>query len=154
MQEHDSSWYAEPPDLLRRFVPTSINAVYRVGGVRVVVQTNDFTLLPALPLAQDHVRAEEQNVVWTLIRDADSHGLPEPPLFLKSGRLTVVMMGTACLIGLDHEKRELVGFIGADIGPGTHQESLVPLLCQMTNEVVESDSSTRIVVSSRESADD
>jgi hypothetical protein len=154
MQEHDSFMCAEPPDLLRRFVPTSVKAVYRVGGVRVVVQTNDSTLLPALPLAQDHARDEEQNMAWTLIRDEDSHGLLEPPLLLKSGRLTVVMMGIACLMGLDHERRELIGFIGADIDLRTHQESLVPLLCQMTNEVVESDSSPRVVVSSREFADD
>jgi hypothetical protein len=153
MQEHDSLSYAEPPDLLRRFVPTSVKAVYRVGGIRVLVQTNDSTLLPALPPAQDHVRAEEQNMAWTLIRDEESPGLLEPPLFLKLGRLTVVTMGIACLMGLDHEKRELIGFIGADIDPRTHQESLVPLLCQMTNEVLAPDSSSRIV-SSREFADD
>ena len=40
---------------------------------------------------------------WKLIRDADSPGLLEPPMFLTSATLTVVAMGTACLLGLDHE---------------------------------------------------
>jgi hypothetical protein len=108
-----------------------------------MVQTNDFTLLPALPFDADHDGASEQSLEWTLIRDADSHGLLEPMLFLKSGTLTVVLLGTACLVGLDHERRELFAFIGADIDVRAHQEFLVPLLCQMANEVPVSDPDSR-----------
>jgi hypothetical protein len=152
MQDRDPSNNAESPDLLRRFIPTPVKAMYRVGGARVMVQTNDFTLLPALPLEADHARAGEQNLEWTLIRDADSHGLLEPPTFLTSGTLTVVVMGTACLVGLDHERRELLGFIGADIDTRTHQEFLVPLLCQMTNGVPVSDPGFRLAISGKEFA--
>ena len=152
MQDHDPSNSTDAPDLLRRFIPTPVKAMYRVSGVRVMVQTNDFTLLPALPLYADHAGAGEQNLEWTLIRDADSHGLLEPPLFLTSGKLSVVVMGTACLVGLDHERRELLGFIGADIDARTHQEFLVPLLCQMTNGVPVSDSGSRLAISGKEFA--
>ena len=109
----------------------------------MVVQTNDFTLLPALPFDTDHDRVGEQNLEWTLIRDADSHGLLEPPLFLRSGALTVALLGAACVVALDHEQRKLFGFIGADIESRAHQGILVPLLWQMTNEVLVSDRSPR-----------
>jgi hypothetical protein len=46
-------------------------------------------------------------------------------------------MGTACLLALDHERRELLGFVGADVDARTHQEFLVPFLCRMTNEAFE-----------------
>jgi hypothetical protein len=154
MQDYDPSNSTDPPDLLRRFIPTPVKARYRVGGVRVMVQTNDFTLLPALPLDvdADHSGAGKQNLEWTLIRDADSHGLLEPPIFLTSGTLTVVVMGTACLVGLDHERCQLLGFIGADIDARTHQKFLVPLLCQMTNGVPVSDPGSHLAISGKEFA--
>ena len=154
MQEYDYSHNVESPDLLRRFIPTPIKAIYRVGAVRVTVQTNDFTLLPALPLDTDHARLDEQNLEWTLIRDADSHGLLEPSNCFTSGTLTVVVMGTACLMGLDRERRELLAFFGAAIDTRTHQGVLVPLLCEMTNEVLLSDPRTRFGKWSKECAND
>ncbi len=152
MQDSEPLNNLEAPDLLRRFIPTPVKGKYCVGGLRMMVQTNDFTLLPALPFDPDHDGAGEQNLAWTLIRDADSHGLLEPPLFLKSGTLTVVLLGTACVVGVDHERRELFGFIGADIDVRAHQEFLVPLLCQMTNEVLVSDPNPRGAIWSKEVA--
>ena len=45
-------------------------------------------------------------------------------------------MGTGCLLGLDHVRRELVGFIGRGIDARTHQEFIVPFLCRMTSEAL------------------
>jgi hypothetical protein len=143
MPDSDPLNNIEAPDLLRRFISTPVKAKYRVGGLRIMVQTNDFTLLPALPFDPDHDGPGEQSLEWTLIRDADSRGLLKPALFLKSETLTVVLLGTACMVGLDHERREVLGFIGADIDVRAHQEFLVPLLCQMTNEVLASDPNSR-----------
>jgi hypothetical protein len=135
VQRHDFPHHNDPLDLLRRFVPTPLKAVYRIGSVRVIVQTNDITLLPAFPLGADLDVEGKQTVEWKLVRDVDSPGLLEEPVFLNSGALTIVEMGTACLLAVDHERRELLGFIGADIDARTHQEFLVPFLCRMTNEV-------------------
>jgi hypothetical protein len=139
MQQHDFPNNNDPLDLLRRFVPTPLKAVYRIGSVNVVVRTNDITLLPAFPLGADLNIDGEQILEWKLIRDTDSPGLLEEPVFLNSGALTIVEMGTACLLALDHERRELLGFIGADVDARTHQEFLVPFLCRMTNEVFAAD---------------
>jgi hypothetical protein len=147
VQQPDFPRHNDPLDLLRRFVPTPLKAVYRIGSVQVVVRTNDITLLPAFPLGADLDLTREQNLQWKLIRDVDSPGLLDEPVFLNSGVLTIVGMGTACLLALDHERRELLGFIGADIDARTHQEFLVPFLCRMTNEVFSGDSLERFVSS-------
>ena len=134
MQPFDVSIRLDPPDLLRRFIPTPLKATYRIGPFRVTVQTNDFSLLPTLPSQADPGISDDCNLKWKLVRDTGSSGLLETPTFVTTGALTVVEMGPACLLGLDHERRELLGFIGADIDARTHQDFLVPLLFRMTNE--------------------
>lgn len=132
MQPLEHTHYSDPLDLLRRFIQTPVKATYCLDGARVGVETNDCTLLPELPL--DGAITGPCALEWKLIRDADSPGPLTPPMFLISGTLTVVAMGTACLLGLDHEKHKLFGFIGADIDALTFQKYLVPFLCRMTKD--------------------
>ena len=139
MSQRDCSTYADPLDILRRFIPAPLKASYRIGPVRVIVQTNDFCLLPALPLLVNLEAPGEQTIEWKLIRDTESHGSLQAATILASGALTVVEMGPACVLGLDHERRELLGFIGADIDARTHQGFLVPILCQMTKDAFSTD---------------
>lgn len=135
----DSANYQDPLDLLRRFIPTPYRTRFRVGGASVVVETNDFALLPELPLETESDESLPPNLSWKLVRDHDAHGLLQEPLHLMCGGLTVVAMGAACLLGVDQERRELVGFIGAEIDPRTFHESLVPLLCRLSLEALETD---------------
>jgi hypothetical protein len=139
MQQYESPHHDDPLDLLRRFVPTPLKAVYRIGPACVVVKTNDITLLPAFPLGADLEASEAEIFQWKLVRDLDSRGHLGETVFLTSGALTIVEMGTACLLAVDHERRELLGFVGADVDARTHQEFLVPFLCRMTNEVMGAD---------------
>jgi len=126
--------HCDPLDLLRRFVATPLKAIYRIGGVRVMVQTNDFTLLPTLPSGASLDVTGNWDLEWKLVRDVDARGPLQPSITVDCRALTVVQMGSACLLGLDHERRELLAFIGADVDAHTHQDFLVPLLCQMTKE--------------------
>jgi len=137
MQPLEFSHYSDPLDLLRRFIQTPMKAMYRVDGALVGVETNDFTLLPDLPLDADFTGPCA--LEWKLIRDADSPGLLAPPMFLTSATLTVVAMGTACLLGLDHETHKLFGFIGTDIDVLTFQKYLVPFLSRMTKDALSGD---------------
>jgi hypothetical protein len=134
MKPLEFSHYSDPLDLLRRFIQTPMKATYRLDGARVGVETNDCTLLPELPLDTDLTGPFAFE--WKLIRDADSPGLLEPPMFLTSATLTVVAMGTACLLGVDHEAHKLFAFIGTDIDVLTFQKYLVPFLCRMTKDVL------------------
>jgi hypothetical protein len=129
-----SSTYADPLDLLRRFVPTPFKAVYRINSLLVAVQTNDIALLPAMPLETTTPAARGTYLAWKLIRDPDTPGLLAPPTVLNCGALTVAEMGTACLIAFDREQKHLLAFIGADVDGRTHQDFLIPFLCRMTNE--------------------
>lgn len=135
----DSTNYQDPLDLLRRFIPTPLRTRFRIGDSNVTVETNDFTLLPAFPLDTEPADANPANIEWKLVRDLDAPGLLEEPLLLTSGNLTIVGMGTACLLGLDHERRELLCFIGPDVDGRTFQEFLVPYFCRLTNQMAYAD---------------
>jgi hypothetical protein len=154
MQRSESSRYNEPLDVLRRFIPTPLRAMYRIQRICVTVETNDFALLPALPLQPELHPREETIVQWKLIRDDDSRSVLEPPRFLTTGNLTVVEMGTACLLGIDHERRELLGFIGAGVDARTYQEFLVPFLCEMAVQTFSADRDIPALECGKESAND
>ena len=149
----DSTNYQDPLDALRRFIPTPLRTRFRAGDAIVTVETNDFTLLPALPLDNASADDDPADIEWKLVRDLDALGLLEEPLRLSSGNLTVVGMGTACLLGLDHERRELLCFIGADVDSRTFQEFLVPYFCRMTNDLVCIGGSELLPGAAAESAD-
>jgi hypothetical protein len=125
----------DPLDPLRRFVPTPLRTQFRVGTTRVTVQANDFSLLPAFPLDVSLRGFDAPNFEWKLVRDCDTPGFLEEPMILACGTLTVVAMGAACLLGMDHERRELLCFLGKDIDIPTFQEVLVPFFCRLTNDV-------------------
>ena len=135
----NASTYADPLDILRRFVPTPLKAMYRIGAIRAMVQTNDFALIPTL-LSGTHLDVTRGwDWEWKLVRDAGTSGPLESPMVLTAGAVTVVEMGTACLFGVDYERRELLAFIGEDIDARTYQEFLVPFFCRMTDEALSGD---------------
>jgi hypothetical protein len=126
--------YNDPLDPLRRFVPTPLKTRFRLGAFTVKVESNDFSLLPTFSLDAASDDSDFFTLTWKLVRDLDAHGLLEEPLTLVTGQLTVVEMGPACVLGFDHERRELVCFIGRDVNRNTFQEYLVPFLCRLSGE--------------------
>jgi hypothetical protein len=136
MQRPEPTRAPDPLDLLRRFTPTPLKAVYRIGKIRVAVETNDFALLPRLHLEAEFDSSQRSNLEWKLVRDADVRAPLETPICLTTETLTVVAMGGACILGLDKERHELLGFIGAAVDGRTFQEFLLPHLIHMTKEVV------------------
>jgi len=128
--------YEDPLDILRRFTPTPLRTSFRIVDATVLVETNDFSLLPALPLDTASGGSPRASLYWKLVRDPDAHGLLQETLVLHSGRLTIVAMGTACLLGVDHERRELLGFIGADVDTRTFQEFLVPAFGRLSAQAL------------------
>lgn len=128
----DSPGYDDPLDVLRRFVHTPIRSRFRIGSTSIVVETNDFSLLPALPLEESSGESHLPNVEWKLVRDPDAPGPLQDPLSLSSEQITMVAMGPACVMGMDHQRRELLCFIGTDVDARAFQEWLVPFLCRVS----------------------
>jgi hypothetical protein len=146
METTGPSNYTDPLDLLRRFVSTPLRTRFRLGGIAVRVDTNDFSLLPTLPLESADGRSDARSFHWKLVRDSDVSGVLQEPMVLLTGELTIVAMGQACLLALDHQRRELVCFIGADVDAKAFQDFLVPFLCRLSAE--EKDPDLRKVVES------
>jgi len=120
---------------MRRFTPTPLRTRFRLGATRVTVQTNDFKLLPTFPLDTATNVPGARELEWTIVRDQDAAGLLQEPLVLSSEELIVAIMGPACLVGVDHERGELLCFVGAEVDARTFQEVLVPYFCGLTKEV-------------------
>jgi hypothetical protein len=133
MAQPDSPHYNNALDLLRRFVPTPLRARFCTESFRVTVETNDFSLFPVLPFDSSVHNGAQQSCHWKLVRDSDVIAPLEEPTFLSSAGIRTVSMGPACLLGVDVELRELVGFIGASVDAHTYREFVVPLLLQMSN---------------------
>jgi hypothetical protein len=128
----------DPLDPLRRFIATPLRTRFRVGTTRVMVETNDFHLLPELPLDTEAAEAGTAKFEWKLVRDHDAPGLLEETLLFAGGPLTIASMGRACLVSVDRELGELLSFIGYEVDARTFQEVLVPFFCRLTNEAAES----------------
>jgi len=137
MEFTSPSHYRDPLDLLRRFVPTPLRTRFRAGRIAVLVDTNDFSLLPTLPLESASGNFDVCTFNWKLVRDSDVPGALREPLILLTGELTIVTMGPPCLMALDHKRRELVCFIGAEVDTKAFQDFLVPFLCRLSTETLE-----------------
>jgi hypothetical protein len=137
MQFAHPAQYNDPLDLLRRFIPTPLRTRFRSGRIAVLVDANDFSLLPTLPLESASENFDSCTFTWKLVRDADVPGVLQKPLVLLTGELTVVTMGPPCFLALDHKLRKLVCFIGAEVDSKTFREYLVPFLCRLSAESLE-----------------
>jgi len=126
--------YANPLDLLRRFVPTPLKAEVRLGTANVVLETNDLSFLPSLSRL-DAGESCAESCSWKIVRDVDARGMTGETTILMAGNVTVYSMGPACLIGADRERREILAFIGRDVDAHSFQQSIVPALCRLTEFV-------------------
>jgi hypothetical protein len=131
----DSAAHRDPLDPLRRFISTPLRAHFRLGATCVMVQTNDSAFLSELPVVASPIELDAPIFEWKLVREDEVSGPLEEPLLLTSRTLTTVEMGPACLLGVDHQRRELFCFIGADIDARVFREVLFPFFCGVMNEV-------------------
>jgi hypothetical protein len=136
--------YNNALDLLHRFIPTPLRARFYAGQYLISVETNDFALFPSLPFHSDERKASQPSFHWKLVRDDDVAAELEEPLFLTSPELHTISMGPACVIGVDLESREVVGFIGAAVDAQTYREFVLPVLLQMCREAVSGDRLTNL----------
>jgi len=119
---------AQPPDLLKRFVPALLEMRLQVGGVDVLMQTNDSLMLDAVRDFETDSPTVQQAFVWKLVRDEEVQAGPSEPMVIQREPVVVVSLGPACLIGVDSERRELLAFIGGGIDDRAFRSFILPAL--------------------------
>lgn len=122
----------EPPDLLRRFVPTAHEACIRTGDLRIRMRTNDARLL-RLADGADH-KCGVSEVEWTMVCDPEMSPELGDPVVLNGQTMSVLSFGRACYVAMDHEKKEITGFVSAGISDDDWTGVLLPALSEMVAE--------------------
>jgi hypothetical protein len=120
------------PDLLKRFAPTPLRATARLGPIQVAFETNDPSFLAAFSDFEGASSDTEATFVWKLVRDSEVGVGPLEPILIVHAGVTALSMGPACLIAIDHDARELVGFIGSAVGQETFRRTILPLLQRLS----------------------
>src|ERR1700690_1192482 len=115
MQPPETTAHMDPLDILRRFVRTPLRTSFQTSSHRVLLETNDFNLLPALPLDPGHAEPELPCMERKIVRDYEVAVLLGEAVILSSDTLTVASMGPACLASFDLERRQLSCFVGAGV---------------------------------------
>jgi len=125
--------YNHPLDVLRRFMPSPLEALIEFEKELILVETNDSSfLVPGiLRESQAHSQAS-QTFKWKLLRDADVLGKIAEATIIVSESLVVVSMGPACLAGVDPERKELLAFVGGTVDTQEYQDSVLPVLGGLT----------------------
>jgi hypothetical protein len=120
------------PDLLKRFVPTPLRRRFRLGSIEVALETNDRGIANALRTGESGPQAGPPGFFWKLVRDFDVSDEPSEPVVIERGGGASLSMGPACLVAVDYDSRELVGFLGAAIDDRTFTGRILPLLKRLT----------------------
>lgn len=125
--------HRDPLDLLWRFVPTPYASRICVGTMTVRVESNDPGLLAILcETAGGQTRRAECEFLWRIVRDAEVPAGTGPSTIFTDGDLTFVSMGPAFIASVDRGHSELLGFVGTGVSDRELEDSVAPLLGQLT----------------------
>lgn len=122
----------DPPDLLRRFVPTPHEACIRCDGLHVHLRTNESRLVEKFGRMGS---CNGGDVKWTMVCDPE---LPSPlsdPLAIESAAVLFLSFGRACFMAIDRANQEITGFMSAAISDKEWLKVILPaVLKAMSND--------------------
>ena len=128
--------YRNPLDVLWRGVPTPFRAEVQLARRCVAVETNDPALLAQFPVGivstENAVQTRESGFLWRIVRDEEAPGAVEPCVAFAEGPLTFVAMGSSLTVAVDHERNELIAFVGGVISPAEFAATALPLFEKLT----------------------
>jgi len=109
-----------PPDLLRRFTSTPFKASFALGGVNVVVSTNQQFFAHRLRDACSSALPDGADLSvfdWRVVVEASHHLQPESTNnhHLSHDGLALVTIGSKSFFACDLTNRKGVGFISQDL---------------------------------------
>ncbi len=128
--------YRDPLDLLRRFVPTPLKTQVHLEFANVLLETNDLSFFPSLPLLTPSISPSSQPCLWKIVRDVDVRVKLAEASIVMADSLIVYSMGPACMIAADRERKEVLAFIGIEVDARIFQEGVLPALCRLTEFVM------------------
>lgn len=133
------------PDLLKRFVPTPFQRTIRVHNANIRVESNEITVIATMEdlfrptLAR--ISPAPRSFLWKLVYDEDAPSDLRELTVIAYGPTRAASFGPACLIGVDHERNELVGFLGVAGNDYAFRQTIVPVLTELTLEALAAESS-------------
>jgi hypothetical protein len=111
------------PDLLRRFTETPHAFCTEEGDNSLRVETNDPAILVEFV---SQIERFPRSYSWKIIRD-DTMSTSRQAMALSFGPLTAVLLGAETLVIVDHERREVLGFLAADVSLREALHCLTPI---------------------------
>jgi hypothetical protein len=132
--------YRDPLDLLCRFAPTPLKTNVRFEFAHVFLETNDLSFFPSLPVLSPSTSSSSKPCLWKIVRDLDVRLKIAEASIVMAGSLIVYLMGPACVIAADRERKEILAFIGIEVDARIFQEAILPALCRLTEFVVRQES--------------
>jgi hypothetical protein len=115
------------PDLLRRFVETPYTESFMSGDTTIQVETNDPAMISGMRYALSSQSGFETDLLaWKLVRDEAAPSVGKELTVLRSGPLSILRLGMGTLVAVDHERREVMGFIAPDLSAEEFATVLLP----------------------------
>ena len=120
------------PDLLRRFVPTLHSQRLLMGDLCLQLETNDPEIIRAMGQNGAVILSASGDVfLCKLIRDFDVQSSGNEILLVRDQNLDTLWLGATTVFCVDHPRREVLGFIAADVGPAEFGATIVPVLMNL-----------------------
>ena len=118
------------PDLLRRFAPTPHVCMLCIGGLSVRLETNDPILARAIQSVTLRYEPRDSDSAshWKLIRDEQAPCGGIEVTILSAGPIGLLLLGSGTVIAADRERREILGFVAADLSAEKCAAVVLPLI--------------------------
>ena len=121
------------PDLLRRFIATPHVSTFYIGDTPVRLETNDPVLAGAIHNSTALCETENGSATshWKLIRDEQAPCGGTEITVLSAGPLGILLFGFGTVIAADRERREILGFVAADLSAESCVTMVLPLVLEL-----------------------
>ncbi len=118
------------PDLLHRFVSTPYQVRTTISGIDVILQTNDLDIVSEMQKARTSYANGGYGPFLSakIIKDYVASGVGTDTILLSAWPLVTILVGTATMITLDCDRREVLGFIASSVSAERFVHELFSML--------------------------
>jgi hypothetical protein len=122
----------DPPDLLRRFVPTPHEGCIRRDGMHIHLRTNESRLVETFGRMES---CSVDDVNWTMVCDPELPSRLSEPVTIESESVLFLGFGRACFMAIDRVQKEITGFMSARLSDEEWSAVIFPAVLRvMSND--------------------